>query len=491
MTSKFITKGTYRDLVDRKIPESICRKYGYAVSTINDTEVHVANYRTSDRLLVAQKVRKPNKEFYTTGDAKDMPLFGQHLWSSGKSVVITEGELDALSMAVAFDGKWPVVSLPNGAQSAVNAITNAYEWLEGFERIVLCFDMDEPGRKAAQEAAEALPVGKAFIMTLGAKDASDVLVRDGTAPLVAAFWDAKPWRPDGIIAGEDMTVERLREASTQGYELPYPSLNEKIEGLREGELTLLTAGSGIGKSTFARELGFHLHQEHGLTIGNIFLEESVSKTAQAFVALHNNVKLAKLRADPSILTSDQWETSLKQVIHKNMYFYDHFGSLDSKRLLTKIRYMRKVLGVNFVILDHISIVISGNESSNEGERRDIDKLMTNLRSLIEETGVGVIAIVHLNQPEGKPHEEGGRVTLRNLRGSGSLKQLSDNVIALERDQQDDTSPDESTIRVLKCRETGLVGVADTVSYNHQTGRLDLVETPFDPESSHGDDDVPF
>ena len=166
-----------------------------------------------------------------------------------------------------------------------------------------------------------------------------------------------------------------------------------------------------------------------------------------------------------------------------MYFYDHFGSLASERLLSKMRYMRSVLGVNFIVLDHISIVISGQESSTEGERRDIDRLMTNLRSLIEETGVGVLGIVHLKQPEGKAHEEGGRVTLSHLRGSGALKQLSDNVVALERDQQseDEDTANQSDIRVLKCRETGLVGLADTIEYNHDTGRLLAVTSEFAPD----------
>jgi twinkle protein len=157
-----------------------------------------------------------------------------------------------------------------------------------------------------------------------------------------------------------------------------------------------------------------------------------------------------------------------------MYFYNHFGSLESDRLLQKMRYMVKVLGVDFIILDHISIVISGQESSSEGERKDIDRLMTNLRSLVEETGVGVIAIVHLNKPEGTAHEEGGRVTLSHLRGSGSLKQLSDAVIALERNQQSNEDPNTATIRVLKNREHGDLGVSGKARYNKTTGRFEPV-----------------
>jgi twinkle protein len=140
-------------------------------------------------------------------------------------------------------------------------------------------------------------------------------------------------------------------------------------------------------------------------------------------------------------------------------------------LLSKLRYLAVGCKCDFIILDHISIVVSGQESSSEGERKDIDILMTNLRSLVENTGVGVIAIVHLSKPPGVSHEEGGRVTLSHLRGSGSLKQLPDNVVAMERDQQSDTKSDESTIRVLKNREFGELGLADTVVYDRETGRL--------------------
>lgn len=461
----FLT-GSYQDIPNRKLREAECRKYGYQVGE----GCHIATYRDEDGTPVAQKIRKKGKQFSITGDAKAMGLFGQHLFSGGKSVIITEGEIDCLSVAQAFSLKWAVVSLPNGAQSALKAIEKAYEWLNKFDKIVLCFDQDEPGRKAATAVAEVLPVGKAFIMSLPRKDANEVLIHDGTAPITNAFWNATEWRPDGIVSGTEFTREQLKSAAVRGYQLPWSIIDTKLRGIREGELTLLTAGSGIGKSTAAREIAYHLHQQSGLTIGNVFLEENNTKTVQAYVAIDNNVRLAELRVDPTILTDEQWDKSLANVIHQRMYFYDHFGSLDSERLLSKIRYMRQVLKCNFVVLDHISIVISGQQSSSEGERRDIDMLMTKLRSLIEETGLGIIAIVHLNSPEGKPHEEGGRVTLKNLRGSGSLKQLSDNVWALERDQQSKSDPNVSRIRILKDREDGQVGEADWVEYSDQ-GRL--------------------
>lgn len=467
-----LLQGSYTDIPKRHLREDTCRKFGYQTGTDASGEpIHIANYCDASGRVVAQKTRRANKLFAWMGERGScLPLYGQHLWTAGKSIVITEGEIDCLSVAQAFGLKYAVVSLPDGAQSAPKAISKAYEWLCGFDKIVLCFDQDEPGQKAAQQVAEMLPVGKVFIMRLQRKDANEVLVNDGPAPITAAFWNAQEWRPDGIISGKEFNKENLKSAIVYGYSLPWPVVNERLYGIREGELTLLTAGSGIGKSTLAREMAFHLHKQHGLTIGNIFLEEATTTTAQAYVALDNNVPLHELRKDPSRLSDAQWDKSIHGVLHDRMYFYDHFGSLESDRLLSKIRYMRSALKCNFVVLDHISIVVSGMTSSGEGERRDIDVLMTKLRSLIQETGLGVIAIVHLRQPDGKPHEEGGRVTLRDMRGSGSLKQLADSVWALERNQQDPENKDKSVIRILKDRYSGNVGEADQLLYNCQ-GRM--------------------
>lgn len=465
-----LLSGSFVDIPNRNLKEETCRKYDYRIN--QEEACHVAGYHSESGELVAQKVRRAGKQFSVVGSLnKATPLYGQHLFNPGKSVVITEGEIDCLAVAQAFNLKWPVVSLPHGAKGALRACETAYEWLEKFDKVVLCFDMDEPGAKATAEVAALLPPGKAHVMKLPLKDAGETLVRMGSSAIVDAFWRAAPWRPEGIVSGVDITRETLKATVAKGYSSPYPKLNEMLGDIRKRELLLLTAGTGIGKSTLAREIAYHLHQKEGLTIGNVFLEESKEKTAQGYIAIDNNVPLGKLRRATDILTDEQWDSSLERVIHQRMHFYDHFGSLESSLLLAKLRYMAVVLKCDFIFLDHISIVISGQASSSEGERRDIDVLMTNLRMLIESTGVGIIGIVHLKQPEGKSHEEGGRVTLSHLRGSGSLKQLPDAIVALERNQQDAEGSDTTQVRILKNREFGETGVADELEYSRETGRL--------------------
>lgn len=487
-----LTNLEFRALKARKINEETCRKYGYGYAKYRGQTVQVAPYRYKGT-LVAQHLRTPNKEFSWLGDAHHLELFGQHLWrNGGKRVVVTEGEIDALTVAQAFNLKWPVVSVPNGAQSAKKYIKQNLEWLESYEEIVLGFDSDDQGRKAAEECAMILTPGKVKVVNWEPyKDANEMLQAEGPGRVAQAIFDAQLFRPDGIIAGSDLTLEYLlADDAAMAYALPYPQLNGMLRGIRKGEITTLTAGSGIGKSTVAREIAYHLLTRHGLRIGYVALEESVKKSALGFIALRLNVPMGELFLKRDIVPQEAFEQAYNEIINGDkVYFYDHFGSLESENLLAKLKYLATGLGVDFIVLDHISIVVSGIEDGDE--RRIIDNLMTNLRSLVENTGVGMLLISHLKVPEGKPHEEGGRVTLNQLRGSGSIKQLSDNIVAIERDQQGD-NPHLSQLRLLKNRLFGDTGPADLLIYNKETGRLLPADEEIPEEfTSEDEDDVPF
>lgn len=465
--------GVYHELKSRGLTEETCKKYGYQVGRDKDKWFQIANYRDDRGTVIAQKLRFEDKSFAILGNGKGLPLFGQWLFKSGgKYLTITEGELDAMAFSQAFDNAYPVVSVPNGAPDAKKSIARHLEWINSFDSVVLCFDMDEPGRKAVEECAMLFPPGKVKVMNLPEKDANEVLLTRGVRELVSAFWAAKDWRPDGIIPGTELTRDRLKQAAAKGYMLDLPKFDAETYGLRKGELTVLTAGSGIGKSTWMREIAYRFHQTYGLKIGNVFLEENVNKTGQAYVAIHNNVPLPMLRRDPNVVSDTDWDRALSQVVWPRQWFYDHFGSLDSNNLLSKLRYLATAEGVDFIFLDHISIVHSG-VMGDEGERKEIDMLMTKLRSLVEETGVGMVAVVHLKRKQGTSYNDGGKVGLTDLRGAASLEQFSDNVFALERDQQhkDESERHISTIRILKCRETGASGTADELQYSHDTGRL--------------------
>lgn len=461
-------------LSDRKINTSTCEHFQVKVGVSESNgEVNEHYYPVSKNgKITGYKKRTLPKTFSSIGDCKgEVELFGQFVSPpSGKRLLITGGELDALSAWQMLKEKYPqytpaVVSLPKGEN--INGVKENLEFINSFDEVYIYTDMDEVGRSVADELAKLIGV-KARIVKTSEKDASDMLVMGKKQEFISAYFDAEARKPKGIVSGASISLERIKRTITPGYMTGYPQLDKMIGGLRKGELTTLTAGSGIGKSTLARELGYRLRTQ-GLTIGNLFLEEPIEKTLQGYIAIDNNVKLSSLRANPNLLTEEQWAASYNKLISEKWIGLEHFGSLPTEELMDKMRYLAYGVHCDFIILDHLSLVMSGQVSDNE--RKDIDLAMTELAAFVNESGVGVLSVVHLSRNKSKASfNEGGHVSLNDLRGSAALEQLSWNVIALERDQQGE-SKDESTIRVLKSREEGWTGVADSCRYDPNTGRL--------------------
>ena len=471
--------GQYQDLVKRKISSETCKKLGYKIGEYNGQKCHVVDLFDAKGKRVAQKIRLPGKEFRVIGDLNKAGLIFQNKFKSGgKRLVITEGEIDALSYAEIAKG-WEVVSVPNGVSSAVKAVKRSLEYVESFDEVVFMFDNDEVGYNAALECAEVLSPGKSKIAKLSLKDANEMLVNNKVAELKESVYTARQFSPDGIVLGSEITLGSLQEQTARGFDIPYTLLSQAIRGLRKRELVTLTAGSGIGKSTIARELGYHLATEHELNVGYVMLEESITKTAQALVAIDNNVPLADLAEDTKILNQEQWQKSYDKVV-KPIALYDHWGSTEVDSLISKLRYMAVGLECDFIILDHVSMVVSGLDTD---ERKTLDLLMTKLRQLVENTGVGIIAISHLKRGDKqKSFNEGGSISLTDLRGSAALEQLSDIVIGLERDQQDEAYGNYATIRLLKNRPVGIVGRMGAAEYKAETGRLLEVTQQEDTET---------
>lgn len=453
--------GEYKPLKKRKITLDTCRKYNYKLGELNNKAVHVMDYGT------ATKFRFKDKTFSWTGDAKKSTLFGEKLFrNGGKRIIITEGEIDCLTVSQVFGNKWPVVSIKNGAQSAVKDLQNSLHFVSGYEDIVICFDQDKPGIEAANNVADLFAPGQARIVTLPLKDANEMLVANKVQQLIDAIYDAKTYRPDGIVEGSSLLENLLEVNTSESVPYHFKELNEKTHGLRQGELVTITAGTGIGKSLMCREIAYDLVINQNKKIGYIALEESVKKTALGLLSIDLN--------RPLHITNDFVEDEITKSFDKvlksgNILFYDHFGSLDSTNLISRIRYLAKGCNCEYIILDHISIVVSGLEGGDE--RRAIDNAMTSLRSLVEETGIGLILVSHLKRPPEKGHEEGAQTSLSQLRGSAGIGQLSDIVIGLERNQQSTKNAHVTTIRILKNRFSGETGVAGQLLYNSVTGRL--------------------
>jgi twinkle protein len=474
MSTNVQLKGTAERLPKRGISEKVCQQY----KIYRDGDVLRFHYFDSSGILKGCKVKTKNKVFSYEGEVPGT-FFGQHLFpATGKRVVVTEGELDAASCQEVMSG-WPMVSLPGGAAAARKSIQRNLEWLQGYEEIVLFFDNDEAGRKATEEAASVLPPGKCKIASLQGdyKDASDALTANDSEAIRRAIWDAKPYRPDGIVDGKTLINLVTTPLPPSEHDYPFEGLQKKLRGIRLGELVTVTAGSGIGKSSFCKELATSLLKK-GERVGYIALEESNRRTALGLMSSAVGKSLHIGEHERSTLT----EAYNATLANWNLFLFDGFGSFDPDIVYNRIEYLACGLDTRVIFLDHLSILLSGLDGD---ERRMLDVTMTRLRSLVERTGIAMFLVSHLRRTtQDKNHEEGARVTLGQLRGSASIAQLSDAVVGLERDQQSASSGSDTTVRVLKNRYSGEVGVACRLSYDLSTCRFyeTEAEEEFDPTS---------
>ncbi len=482
---KVASTGDYGSIGDRRISENTARKYRTKIKT-NGSIIshHYYEYYNAEGSHIATKIRQVDgKRIWSQGDMGDALLFGQNLFKSGgKYITIVEGEIDAMSVYEMLGSKWAVVSIKNGVQSAVQNCKQHLEYLNSFENVVVCFDTDKPGIEASQKVAQLFEPNKCKIVRLDHKDPNEYLKMGKAKEFVQDWWSAESYTPAGILNLAKLGDSLYEEEYCETIPYPWSAMNEKTYGMRTGELVTFTSGAGMGKSSIMRELMHHILRNSNDNIGILALEESTKNTAFNIMSVEANERLyiKEIRNQFSKEQLHKWQ---KDTIGSGRFFaFDHFGSISNDEILSRVRYMAKSLDCKWIFLDHLSILVSGQDEGDE--RKSIDVLMTKLRSLVEETGVGLLLVSHLRRPTGDlGHENGKEVTLSHLRGSASIAHLSDSVIALERNQQadDEVIACTTTIRILKNRYTGETGVSCYLHYDKKSGRMSQIDNPFEDE----------
>ena len=489
---------------ERKVSQDVYNEYGVRYAANGETGlpeiIYYPYYEGSGRTIMGYKVRNLPKDFAPSVGTIGKNLFGVNTRNpKNDRLLLTEGEEDALAAREMLTGAAiDVMSVPNGAKG-VNSIKVHAEMLSEYTTIYLCFDQDDDGKVGVEEHGDWLStlVKEVKILKLDdsmGKDPSDFLKSGFQTSFRAAFKVAELYEPEGIVNGCDISISSLLEPLPEGATIPFDGLQEKLHGLRKAEILTVCAGSGIGKSTLVRECT-HSLIEQGYSVANVALEDQMEVAASALIALDMNIPLPIFRMNPPD-ASDMQPHYDKMVANGKTYFYKHFAGINSESLMNKLNYYAKVKQVDYIVLDHLSLVISASDSQNE--RKDIDSLMTQLAKLVVETGVGLVQIVHLKRTGGdKSFAKGGEVELTDLRGSAALEQLSWSVVGLERDQQGDDR-DFSRIRVLKNRTWGFTGLCDTVKFDPSTGRMaSVVIQPEELDDGEiesileGEEDVPL
>jgi twinkle protein len=466
----FYDNATTNAINNRGISQATCLSYGVKQDPLGNK--HYYPYYDADGTMVAVKTRSvADKQFSIAGEFKDAILFGQQNFAkAGRYLTICEGEIDAMASFQMQGSKYPVVSIRNGASAALKDCKAQYEYIDSFENIVIDFDADEPGQKAAQAVAELFG-GKVKVLKhkKGFKDAADYLKNNSGKEYVDAWWSAESYIPDGIIQGNSLWEVVSTPIEKADCDYPYEALNKLTYGIRKGELVMVTAGSGLGKSQFLREIVWHILNKTPDNIGLMFLEEGVRKTARSLMSLAVNKPIHI--PDVEVTQEELKEAFDKTLGTDRLYLFDHFGSTDIDNIVNRVRYMAKGLNCGYIMLDHISIIVSGGDVGDE--RKALDAIMTRLRMIVQETGISLICVSHLKRPTDRGHEEGAATSLAQLRGSGAIAQLSDIVIGLERNGQheDPITRNTTKVRVLKNRFVGFTGQAGHLLYQSHTGRM--------------------
>lgn len=453
-------------LASRKISKEVCEFFGVKAHVYNDQRAHFYPYGDE-----CYKVRILPKDFRVIG--KPTQLFGQREFTAGgRKLVITEGELDALSIAEAFhqlkNTIYPVVSIPSSSQ--LDLLLTHREWIRSFNEVILWMDTDEAGQNALNRAAKIIGFDKAKVVNSTCKDANETLLEHGAQEINRIIWAAQNYSPAGIVSGEKIWTQFQERRQTES--VPYPDclsgLNNKLQGVRYGEITLFTSGTGSGKSTVIKEIILDLLTKTDSKVGLISLEESVGDTAEKFIGMALNKNLMDQR-----LSEEELRRGFDEVFgDERLVLLDHQGSVGDSSLIDKIEYMA-LCGCRYLILDHITIAVSEGSEGLSGNEA-VDKVMSDLLKLVKKHNVWLGIVSHLRKAtSGKAFEQGHMASIDDIKGSGSIKQISFDIVAFSRNLTAETEDERNKIQfsVLKSRFTGLTGPAGSAAYDRNTGRL--------------------
>jgi len=443
-------------------------------------------------------------------------MFGQHVAKRGsKAIYIAEGEEEVVAIrrciidslkGSQWEGKInpSVVGLSMGTANAQECVAHNEDFIRSAkEEVVLCLNNDhatpketlkgiKKGKEATEDIAAFLLLDNMSTVKLppNINDFREAYMK-GHGKLMGKrlAFERETYSPEKIISGDSVSMEELLLPLQEGVKVDrFPRLMDKLHGFRHmptGELTLYAAFSGVGKSTVCREVAWEIIRQTELSVGFIFLEETHVKTQQAMLALELGIPLNKFRRDPLACATMEAIEKAKNAVLSNgrTYFLDHFGSMNAEKLMNQIKYLHFICGCQHIVLDHISMVVSGQESNNE--RKDIDIIMTELASFVSANPCHIHVVSHLKRVEDpnlykkkkddeEPQPYWRELNIQLLRGSGGLEQMAFNIILVENEVMPDGTRGRVRLKLGKNREWSELGVCD-VLIQKEDGRLHNAE----------------
>lgn len=472
-----ILTGPAAAVPERNLALDTCKKYKIGTAIQNGKTYHTFGYvPVGGAIITMSKVRGPNKCFNpkddplcgSTGPDSGTPmLFGQQAFkpNPNKSITICEGEFDAAAF-YEMSGKFPAVSVRSSAQ-AIHDVTANYEWLNKWKEVVVCFDADKAGRKAAQQVAMKFP-GKSRIVNMTKhNDPNDYHMKGHKNDFLAEWHEAQEFKVDGIITGIEAILNLARQKPERGLPTIWDGLTSITRGIRVGEIWTIGGGTKLGKSEVLKEVLFGIMKMHKEKVGFIMLEETSARTVQCLLGKELNKRY--------YLEEVEFPTE-EELLEATTTLAPYLSIADKcssqwEEVKSKIEYMVNALGIKYIAVDHLTAIAEGKD----GDVNSIlHKVLEDLALMNVTLGCTFFCVSHLNQSANKNHEEGARVTLRDFYGSGAIKQRSHFIFGFEGDLQGVELPtNHRKLRCLGDRNAGDGGGKWVdLFYEIDTGRLD-------------------
>lgn len=413
----------------RGLRRHILELYGVRTKFYEGAPIDTAFFYPNGSIQVRSNVEK---KFRTVGDYKNAHCFGTNIFDKGSRpvITITEGAYDALATCQMIGEKKTAAISVRSASSAKSDVVACYDYINSFDKIIINFDNDEVGQEAAKKVASLFDFKKVYNLKLTRfKDANEYLIKDQEKEYYEAWHNVRRYTPDSILS----TMSDFKKALTERrgakiVDYPFTSLQEKLYGLHEGEVVLVKALEGVGKTEFLRAIEDKTLKDTKVNVGIIHLEETNGETLKGLAGYYSGTPVQS----PEMPATDE---EVLEILGKALgdqenrfVLYASYDTQDEDKFIDDVRFMVASNECKIVCFDHISwMAVGGSAEKEEDERKKLDRMSQRLKMLAEELKFCLVMISHVN--------DAGQT-----RGSRYISKAANTVIALSRNK---TSEDEA------------------------------------------------
>lgn len=250
-----------------------------------------------------------------------------------------------------------------------------------------------------------------------------------------------------VIKSTVEEMERQANRVKEGVDVPtgFREIDDVTNGLQPGQLILIAARPGLGKSTLALDIARSAAIR--ATVPTLFfsLEMSASEIGQRLLSAQASIPLNDIRK-ASNLKSEGWRkiNSLEPLLAETPLYIDDSPNLTLSEIRAKSRRLKAQKGIKLVIIDYLQLLTSGKKV--ETRQQEVSEFSRSLKLLAKELGVPIVALSQLNR--GPEQTQDKRPQLSHLRESGSLEQDADIVLLLHRERQVEQGQNTNDAEIL-------------------------------------------